>query len=407
MVRTLTSIAPFFGKLAAGTALLLAFLYFATKVLDPHVASVDMKFIWLAGLLWSEGISPYGSDYILRAQEIFVDTNVPQAMLYPPYWYPWARLFALLPVEQAQHLWGYMSGMMILAGSALITMTFWPLRSSGSGWWIAAFLVFVLCCTGTAQSISMGQTAPILLLGLALFLYGLTRRSLIAICAALVLLMLKPHVGLPFAAFALIQRDTWAAVLWAAALSVVASLPAVLPYGLLEVARDYLEMLHAHDSNPVFAPMMLTGYANVTHYLFGWDSSGFGPVVMATLAAAVAALWLRRVESGARTDARLRLTTALSLLAGVMFIVPLHTYDLLLAAPILFLPCLLRPRYGFEWTAWGAALIILFRPNNLAQAAGLVTEAESYFSGSALASVALLVLWLLSLALVARAARER
>lgn len=379
-----------FGPLAVASA------YLVWKSLDPAVSGVDFKYLWFAGLLWAEGTSPYGPHYQERAAAFFVGTNVPTWMVYPPSWYPLGRALAVLPLASAERLWGVLSGAMIVAGGLLVARAVWPLRRRDAVWPLAAFGVFLGMGSATAVTLSLGQTASLIFVGAALFLHGFVTKSRVVLGVALVVLMLKPNVGLPFVAFTLVWPGLWPAVAGAGVVSVVAALPALLPYGLGAVLRAYAELLGRYGGDPVNAPPSLTGVVNLTHHLVGVNLGGFLTVGVAVVLALGLGVWLRLNEAGAESPYRARLGAVLALSACVVLLVPMHTYDLLLAAPILLLPLVARARWGPVTLVTLACFLVIFRANNLAGATGLTSPDETYFAGSGIASVALVGLFLAS-----------
>lgn len=385
--------------------LAVALAYLTWKALDVSVANVDFKYLWYAGHLWAEGASPYGAQYYERAQAFFINTNVPKWMVYPPSWYPLAYAVALLPLEFAERLWGVFSALGLLASGALVARTVWPHRAHDRIWPFAAFGIFLCMGSATANALSLGQTAPLMAIGLALFFYGFIARSQLALCAALVVLMLKPNFGLPFVVFLLVWPNFWLAVIGAGAVTLIAALMALLPYGPVAVLQAYMELLSGYGADPVNAPPSLTGLANVTYYIFGVKMGGFLPVGLAVVVVFALALWLRTEEANSQSPDALRLATMLALLASVLFLAPLHTYDLLLAAPLLLLPALAFEKWGVVTISSLICFLVIFRANNLASVTGLTSPAETYFAGSAIASVAMLLLLLGSLVHLRKLAR--
>jgi energy-converting hydrogenase Eha subunit C len=392
--------------LAFSAVLLGALAYLGWKAFSPSVAGIDFKYLWFAGELWAEGTSPYGPHYQERAREIFVGTNVPWMMAYPPNWYPLSQAVALLPLETAERLWGVLSAVMLLGSGALVARTVWPLRAHDAVWPFVAFGTFLCMGSATAIALSLGQTAPLMAVGLALFLHGFVTRSRLALGAALIILMLKPNFGLPFVAFLLVWPGLWPAVLGAGAVSIAAAAMALLPYGPVTVLVAYVEGLGSYGDSAVNSPPSLTGLVNMVHHAIGWNLGGFLPVGLAIMAALPLAILLRTMEAQGTTSGPVRLSVALALLSATLFLVPLHTYDLLLAAPLLLLPALARAQWELVTLGSLACFLVVFRMNNLARASGLNLPGETNFAGSAVASVALLVLVLVSLLHVRNEARQ-
>ena len=374
-----------------------ALAYLAWKSLSASVADVDFKYLWFAGSLWAEGTSPYGHIYYERAKAFFDNTNIPWLMAYPPNWYPIARATAVLPLDVAERLWGALSAIMLLASSALIARTVCSVRERDDIWPFVAFGTFICMGSATAIALSLGQTAPLMAVGLALFLRGFIARSQLALAAALVILIVKPNFGLPFVAFLFVWRSSWPAVFGAVAVSLIAASMALLPYGPLAVLEAYVEGLGNYGGDPVNKPPSLTGLVNIVYNGLGLNLGGFIPVGLAILTAVALAFWLKTVEAKNRSSDRMRLAAVLALVACVLFLTPLHTYDLLLAAPLLLLPALSRFKWDLVTVGSLVSFFIMFRVSNLANFTGLTFPAETYFAGSALASAALLMLLLVSL----------
>ncbi|MCR9140445.1 MAG: hypothetical protein NXI27_31125, partial [Alphaproteobacteria bacterium] len=143
-----------------------ALAYLAWKSLSASVADVDFKYLWFAGSLWAEGTSPYGHIYYERAKAFFDNTNIPWLMAYPPNWYPIARATAVLPLDVAERLWGALSAIMLLASSALMARTVWSVRERDDIWPFVAFGTFICMGSATAIALSLGQTAPLMAVGL-------------------------------------------------------------------------------------------------------------------------------------------------------------------------------------------------------------------------------------------------
>ena len=383
-----------------------AFGYLAWKSLDASVADVDFKYLWFAGKLWAEGTSPYGMQYYERAQSLFLDTNVPKWMVYPPSWYPLAKILALLPLAVAERLWGALSGIMIVVSGTLMLRTIWHLRESNQIWPFVAFATFLGMGSATALSLSLGQTTPLMLVGVALFLHGFVARSQVTLGAALVILMLKPNLGLPFLAFLLFWRSLWPAVVGAGAVSTLSALMALLPYDPVTVIREYTQLLRSYGGDAVNAPPSLTGLINLVYHTLGLNLGGFIPVGLAIIAAVMFAFWLKAAEPKSQSPDRVRYVAALALLGSVLFLVPLHTYDLLLAAPLLlFLPLVDFWKRGITVFSL-VPIFVLFRTNNIATATGLTFATETYFPGSSIASIALFILLLASILIVGTEARR-
>jgi hypothetical protein len=371
--------------------LVVAGAYLLWKAADPD-PSVDFKYLWFAGKLWSDGISPYGSDYRTLARDFFVGTNVPAWMVYPPSWYPLARLLAAAPYELADQIWRALNGLCIVIGAAIIATSFNRVTATNRRWPYVVFGVLLGLGSATAIALSLGQTTPLLFIGLALFLRGYLLEQKWAVAAGLLILMLKPNFGLPFVVFAMATRFYWPSVLAAGIVSVLMALPAVLPHGIMTIGRDYAGLLRSYGSVPVNAPPSLSGLANLVHTALSHTLGSFLCVGLAIAAAVTIAASMKIAGRHAQLSHEARISGILLLVATTVLLVPMHTYDLILVTPVA-----LATATSVRWATWGNAgilvgLAVIFRANNLAAVSGLTSPEETHFAGSGLASAALLLI---------------
>jgi hypothetical protein len=185
------------------------------------------------GATWAEIARAVGSPYIA----MLADTT--GVWPHPP-WVAYAFVpFALLPGDLgpwALHLVLLASG---LAGAVLLVDRIaW--RSPAAR---ALALVVAFTFEPLVIGVRWGQLAPLLLLGFALLLRGLDRRSVTPIVAGALLLALKPHVIVLLAVVAAVivaRRIPRAALAGGAALAVGCGIPALIDRGWLDAAtRGY------------------------------------------------------------------------------------------------------------------------------------------------------------------------
>lgn len=375
--------------LAIGPGLLMilaALAYLTLKALFDPAETIDFKYFWLAGDLWSEGQNPYGPIYAERGEALFTGSNRPTWMVYPPYWYPLAVGVAQIPYEIADPLWKAASGGMIVLGGLLIWNT---LRQSlGDPDWLrtGAFALFIGAGSATAISLSLGQSAPLIFLALALFIHARMTGSRLWMALALALLMLKPHLGLAFSALALARPYWWPALSAAVVICVAASLPALLPFGLVETLRGYAGELSRYGTVDVNAPPATTGLRNLLALATGYDASAIILALVGALVALGVGLTGRHNDVSAPQVAAAETALVLAI-AGLM--APLHTYDLIVMGALILL--------SLHMAIWaqlvlGLGLLLILRVNNLALITGWMHPASSNSPGSLLASGALVAI---------------
>ena len=133
--------------------------YFGAKILGAG-DTIDFKYIWLAGELWSEGVNPYTEVYVARGEEAFVGLNPPTFWVYPPNWWPIATGSAVLSYETAGLLWRILSVVCLFLGCFVITKSLPNLPF----WVHIAFWGVAATMSATAITLSLGQTSMVCLL---------------------------------------------------------------------------------------------------------------------------------------------------------------------------------------------------------------------------------------------------
>jgi hypothetical protein len=176
----------------AGLALAVIILYiFAVPVAGKLGASRDFVSYWATGRLLLGHANPYDRDAIAALEHSQgLDSRAVLIMRNPPWALPLALPLGLLSLRIAGILWT-----LLLLGCLLLgVMRVHQLHGSPANrihWLGFAFTPCLICIT-------MGQTALLALIGLALFLRFHLRRPFAA-GASLWLCTLKPHLFLPFA----------------------------------------------------------------------------------------------------------------------------------------------------------------------------------------------------------------
>ena len=390
---------PDFVRLSLAAALLMpAMGYLIAKAFFDTSDTIDFKYIWLAGHLWLDGQNPYLDVYLKTGRELFVGLNPPAGWFYPPSWWPIASLMSTLPYELSGAVWRALSALCLVAGSTILFYV--SRRSLGNVpfWLMALVAAFGATMSATALTLSLGQTSLLIFLGVALFAAAYLSQGRIMMAIALVVLLLKPNIGLVFLAFALASSYWWRSVAAAVAVSLLMALPALVPLGFLDVLGDYLLVLGTYGEDAVTQPVAMTGLRNLVYFFSNVEVSG----VLMALAGVPVAMWLgaqgdRRADAAGRAD-----LLCLLILASVLF-VPLHTYDLIMVLPLL----VLSARWPVLWQLglWFGFLVI-FRVNNLALELGLDVAGERWSPGSFVASVVMLGMFLLSAAYAASTRRR-
>ncbi len=320
--------------------------------------SIDYSYLYVAGRLWGENISPYG-DALPQAARAIVGRDL-VAFAYPPNWYGLSRLLALFDPATSNFVWFGLSTAMLIASAWLIATammsfraaftplakTAAPLATGSSGLVLMAVLFagFVAATKGAGVGAYLGQTSMLAFFGQALLIYGAVKSRQAFVVVGLVILLLKPQLGLVYAVVLLFGRRTWLSVLIASAITGVLALPALLIGGPGDVIRQFLSGVTGYGSRVENAPDAMSGLGNFLWRVSGVEVSSFAWLGFAAIAAVIASPLLDQ-RLGA-VNRPLAAIIAATLCAGLL--IPLHDWDFLLFAPLV----------GFLFFLDGWALIL-------------------------------------------------
>lgn len=360
-------------------------VYLLWKGLSLGANESDFKYVWFAGHMWLDGDDPYSERFNTRGLEQFVGTNVLQGWSYPPSWWVISCLHALFPIETATVIWRLLNIALVFGGCGLLLTAHRRARGNAS-WVLAALLLgFVATMQATAMTLAIGQTAIVSFFGLCVLAHGTARRSIGWQALAVTLLLLKPQVGLAAAAAVLASgRHGFRVISIAAAASLLLALPAFTMIGVGQTVQGLLDNLAAHDRLIIFSPPETTGLRHLLHLCTGFTLPGW--VALSGAAFAVALVLAARWRGHWQNASPSQLLAAI--LAPTLLWVPLHSYDLLVAAPLAL--AVLDRGAAASGIGLAASLLLLARAGNLADAAGCRHPETIVFFGSSLESLVLL-----------------
>jgi hypothetical protein len=385
----------------------LALAYLAFKVFQrAPQAGFDYRYMWMAGELWSRGINPYDPAYREIGAAIIQSGHVPTMWPYPPNWFVPSVAMAALDLNASAVAFNILDILFLVLSSALLTLALYrpPAVRSARGLpgelllalrdpRAAFFLHFGLIAgmEATALVLSVGQNSILIYLGVALLIFGAAKRRPVWMIAGLVIVLLKPQVGVVFAAVAMLERRNWKTVVLAGVAAALLSAPALISSPTAPL--DWLANLSRYDGmNTANAPAAMTGVRNLVFDVFGAD---IGNMASAAITLAVAmGLCLTANRWSAReldTADRMALTAAVC-----VALAPLHHYDLVLVGAALLPLARGRP---WDWALAAAGAALLWRADSLAGITGFYDASAQHFEGSRLAGIGALLL----LAAVARA----
>jgi hypothetical protein len=364
--------------------------YLLAKSALNAAPEIDFKYLWFAGRMWLDGRNPYGEEFVVDGAQWFVGTNVLQGWSYPPNWWAISCFHALFSVEAATAIWRSFNAVLVIGGSALLFAAHRRAHPHAPWAVFALLLGFAATLQATAMTLALGQTSIVTFFGLCALSYGVSRGPLRGApwiqALGLTLLMLKPQVGVIAAAAMLAHPRYWRAVGLAALASLALAAPALLSVGVRETLLGMLRNLSEHDRLSIFSPPETTGVRHLVHALSGATLPGFVAFAGAALVFALVAFTRSRGRWNGESAALLMA----AILGPTLFAAPLHSYDMVIAAPLALV--LLEPGRNGSRLALGAGLLVLYRATNVAQLTGWVHPDSSVFAGSWLESLAALAI---------------
>ncbi len=359
----------------------------------------DFRYIWLAGDLWADGINPYAETYQPEGEARIADGHVPIKWVYPPTWWLIATPFGLVGLEQAFLLWSLVNIGLVLAISGVLSQAYLRAAPASTQWlseWTGAYtgaLIFSALCLflgileATGIHFAVGQTSFIITMGISLMLYGRVTSRRYVEALGLIIVLLKPQIGGPFAVLLfLLDQESRKTVLLAAIGSAILAIPALIQDP--SVISGFLGNLLAYDDfTDANKPLSTTGIRLLIFELFSFDTGNM-------IATALALVVLVGLSCGpyriARApDASVHAVQVLALSTAVITaFAPLHVYDLVLIA--VALPILLYANWK-DWIIPGLGLLIVLREENLANITGFHSPDVEIFPGSRLATLGAIV----------------
>ena len=377
-------------------ALAAVYLVYKCIQLAGH-AGYDFKFLWVAGRLWVDGVSPYGPAYDAAGARLITEGHVPQIWAYPPNWWALCAGLALMPLKTAAVVWNVVGVGLTFASSALLVQAF--RRAFPQALLVRNLLVrplplilvhvfMMAVLEATAIVLSTGQTAILVYFGVALLLFAMTRGSRALGIIALTLLFLKPHIGMAFGATLFVMgKEQRLQVLAAAAASALLSVPAfIIDPGVI---GGFLSELARYDAaGDANLPQAMTGLRRLLWEAGGVDFPGIAAALAATaLAVLLTAGPLRLARSG---DPAIRAWQTVSLTSTVlMALAPLHYYDFTLVGV---------PALALLWVQRSYALVgalgiaLMLRAKIIGEQFGLYDPAVPIYQGSLVATVSAIIL---------------
>jgi hypothetical protein len=237
----------------------------------------DFTAFWIAGHSLLAQRNPYDADYALPVERSMGFTQEKPLVMRNPPWALWSTLpLGVLNYGTAWLLWTSCLLLLLVFSARLL----WMIYGGSQGQrWTAVLLTFLFA--PTLACLSVGQTAPIVLLGLTLFLYLHSRHEFWA-GFALLAPAFKPQLAFLFwliLAVWSIQRRKWRLI--AGAVSSMALATAIALLLDHQVIRQYRIMLASESLQTQFIPT-----------LGGFLRQLFGPAWLQLVPAIIGIAWV-------------------------------------------------------------------------------------------------------------------
>ena len=362
-----------FVDIVLASIALLGLLYLTSKVvITPSFGPedyVDFKDMWFAGKLWASGNNPYDGALFSNAQHL-------STWFYPPYWYPLIVPFGLLPLQLALGIWKAINLSLLIGANYLTARAVADLARKK---WLPIFLAgtsYVCFMHATPAALYIGQTSILVYFGISVLIYGLLKRRPTALIVGLVILALKPQIGIvAFAAVAALRNFRWT-VIPSAAICLVSSFTIALSANYIASIRGFLANLGRHGEHDANTPQYLTGLIHILNDFLPISGGLLGTLLIlsAAMLCAVVIFYFSPINKTEKVyDAQEILAGLALFVAATFFFIPLHFYDMI-SLVILLMIIIATPLRGRWLIAMG--LFLSFRPDYIARVLGIATSSE-------------------------------
>lgn len=375
-------------------AFIAGIVYFAPKVFLPNgYKSIDFMFFWLAGKMWLAGDNPYSEAYRVLALEIFSGYGAPRAWGYPPTWYFLSTPLAFLEYEYSSYAWQFLNLFFLIVGGWAFSSIVKPkcIHKHSFLYIYMMLMAYVFLLHSTAHTISTGQSSIFIFFGLSILVFGHAKQKPWAKVVGLIILSMKPHIGLVFFCFMFFHRNYRKDVIISTLFIALMCLPALSIFGFENLISDFQSLIPSGTAYTIASantPANLTGVGHVLFALFGQEIGYSFQILFAAAVAAIGGM-IFNLKSAEKWGGEFH-NIIYFLICVTVFMVPLHTYDLVLVSFLIPLSIFYSWRSQI-FTMIGLAF--LFRSANVAKITGLhLEETVSSFLGTSIATVGLLFL---------------
>jgi hypothetical protein len=181
------------------------------------------------------------------------------------------------------------------------------------------------------MNVYLGQTGITAYLGFCVLTFGMIKESRLLATLGLMILMLKPQIGVTFAVVLLLDRFGRGVVIRAGIASILMAAPAFFFDDPAKIVSDYLFNLSVHGELVSNLPHRMTGIRNLVWRLSGSDMPTF---VLLLASVGFAVLLSVIVRRSFQNEVQKTLLTMAICACAVTIFVPLHDYDFLILMPV-------------------------------------------------------------------------
>lgn len=356
------------------------FIYLFSKALNPKIGYIDFRYIWTAGKLWGDKINPYSEGFSLFARNFISENTNITNWCYPPTWFFISWPLSLFELNTSVAIWKILNVIFLYTGVFILCKSYSQKQN------ILFYISFFLCIgyvsfmQASAIAISIGQTSPLIFLGISFLIYGGKRDKNIAMIVGLVLIALKPQIGFYFFIIFLLHRKYWKVSVFAIGISLILIIPSILAIGLEHTIIDFLKNLMSYNNLEVNSVIELSGISNLFYFIVPQAIIPTKLSILLGFIVLLLVLYISKKERQADNNYRLALT-----LIVVLLFIPLHSYDYLIALGLI--SYLLHVRNLSIQFFSIIILIFLLRIENIADFTGIKHEGVLYSPGSFLSSI--------------------
>lgn len=240
----------------------------------------------------------------------------------------------------------------------------------------------------TVIGLSTGQTAIAMYFAFSLFIYAAICTRPVLLSIGLCILLLKPQLGVPLFFALLPFRRFHLELLYTCALTFLFILPAAITIGPLETLLPYLKGLAQYSTFAANDPLNSTGLKKVIVLIVGADLSSSVATLLSIIAAVFIGFYYSKRQMSKNSDRNL-IGFFITLISLTAFVAPLHEYDLIIVAPIMFLAKIYPINFQIFLTL---AFLVLMRCGNIADLFAPTTVDEARYYTATVATFALIVI---------------